>query len=112
MSIPQTPAQTTTTPETWRGAYVMRVPFISTAHITAADGAKLRQNDPRDVLAKVIDTGHIIYFGDDDINAQFAEEYGFSQPFRDLLHTLAADGFTYVRLDCDGDVIPGLPTFE
>ena len=92
---------------------IMQMPHLSTAHITAEDGAQLRLNLVRDSLA-VIERGrgHIIHFEPDSIEDDFRSDHGFSREFRDMLHYLARFGFGYVRLDPDGDVIPGLPTFD
>ena len=91
---------------------IMRVPHLNTAHITAEDGAQLALNLTRDSLAIVErGHGHILHFELESISDDFSDERGFSPVFRDMLAYLAAAGFVYVRLDPDGDVLPGLPVF-
>lgn len=92
---------------------IMQVPHLSTAHITAEDGAQLRLNLSRDSLA-IIENGfgHILHFEPETIEEDFSNATGFSRKFRDVLHYLGTAGFEYVRLDPDGDTLPGLPTFD
>jgi hypothetical protein len=92
--------------------HIMQVPHLSTVHITAEDGKQLALNLSSDSLA-VIERGfgHILHFESEDLDDDYSDEAGFSQSFRDMLHYLARDGFKYVRLDPDGDILPGLPVF-
>ena len=98
----------------------MSVPVLSTLHIPAADRAQLALNDPRDWLAMVgTGEGHILHFDNgNDYHitgpADFADDFPpelFTDDFRQLVYTFAALGYSYLRLDTDGDEIPGLSVF-
>lgn len=101
--------------------HIMQVPVISTSHITKADGDQLAKNDPRDSLATLYDDqGHIITWddweADDEATAEsFIADFPpdlFSNEFRAVVATFARLGYCYLRLDCDGAAIEGLPVFE
>ncbi len=94
-------------------SFVMRAAEISTAHITAEDGARLRENGP-EVLAVISGGhGHIVHFGDGTDDADIDHDFAvYSPAFRSLLYTLRGEGFSYVRLDPDGATCRDLPTFE
>lgn len=95
------------------GIFIMQVPAISTAHITAQDGAQLRQNNARDSLAIIEDGhGHILHFAADSIADDFADQHGFTADFRALLQRFADLGFQYLRLDPDFNICPEFPTFD
>lgn len=92
------------------GAYVLQVPFLSTAHITPTDREFLLDPHNTQILAEITgQCGHILHFEAENIDDDFSL---YSPAFRALLHQLHAAGFCYVRLDADGDVVTTLPTFE
>ena len=102
-------------------AHIMQVPVISTRHITAADGAQLALNDPRDSLAVVEGgRGHIITWDlckPDFIDSpeDFADDFPpdlFSPEFRAVVCAFARLGYCYLRIDADGAEVEGLPVFD
>ncbi len=116
MSTPLTPefkAYPAPKPRTLEGSFhVMQVPVISTQHITAADGAQLLKAEPCDVLATLYESsGHIIHSDTDEDLAEAFPPDRFSDAFRALVLHFRALGFEYLRIDSNGDVVPGLPTF-
>jgi len=88
--------------------HIMQVPVISTFHITKEDGQRLALDDWRDSLAACHGDGHILHFEADSLD-DFSE---FSEPFQDMISEFADLGYTYLRLDIDGEILPDLPTFE
>ena len=93
------------------GLFVMKVPTMSTCHITKEDGALLCAAGRVEVLAEISGGyGHIVDFPDaDTIEEDFAE---FSPAFRHILTELAKAGYTYVRFDADHMPCPAFPSFE
>lgn len=92
------------------GYWVMRVPVISTAHITPAVGQELHELLPGE---EFYDTpcmggahGSMLYCADTDNLPEDAP-----QCLRDVLAWARGEGFDWVRLDADGDSIDGLPEF-
>jgi hypothetical protein len=92
---------------------VMRVPVVSSQHVTKEDGARLMAAEQRDVLATLYDqTGHIVHWGDDkSVDAAFPADR-FSDAFRALVAHFDAQGYTYLRIDAHGEVVAGLPVFD
>lgn len=92
--------------------WIMTVPVVSTIHITGSDRQQLADYWDRsdgDVLACIEGgTGHILTLDDN----QGDDWSAYSADFRALLSAFAAKGYSYLRLDADGDVIDGWPTFE
>lgn len=90
----------------------MIVPVISTIHIPEEDRAQLADfstvaDTPGDILAATDDgSGHFIC-----INDGAGEWTRYSQAMRDLVEAFLALGYSHLRLDADGDIVPGLPKF-
>lgn len=92
---------------------VMRVPVVSSQHVTKEDGARLVAADSRDVLATIYDqTGHIVHWGDDETIEDAFPADRFSDAFRALVAHFHAQGYTYLRIDAHGEVVEGLPVFD
>lgn len=80
---------------------------ISAAHVTAETG-ELFDNTPQWGPARMTWVHGWMVWADTD-----AEDWSDDAP--ELLHVLRsahAAGFDWVRFDCDGDTIDGLPTWE
>lgn len=90
----------------------MRVAVVSSQHITPADRAQLMKAHPRDVLATLYEnSGHIIHSdSDEDLATAFPSDR-FSEAFRALMQHFRTLGFEYLRIDENGPVVAGLPTF-
>lgn len=95
--------------------FVMHVPVISSSHITAQDGRILTEA-PEDVeghLCRLGDTGDILVMDEENKNLITEwQQAGLSSAFIDLMLRMRGLGYCYVRIDADGDVLDGLPTFE
>lgn len=105
------PAQTSrSTSQPW----IMSVPVVSTVHIPASDRARLLDEyADGDVLATINgESGHILNL--DDIAEDDGENAwsAYSPEFRTLLCAFRDKGYSYLRLDADGDRIDGWQTFD
>lgn len=84
---------------------------ISTAHITEADAKALKEMvehwNPALIVYELAEYGWLIYVSQFPLlNANISPE------LQHLLEAARAQGCTFLRLDRDGPVIDGLPTFE
>lgn len=104
---------TTTTPNRPADLWLMpATPVVSTLHIPPDDILRLdadtqQPNRPNGVMGK-LDDGWLLHIGDELDEDQWPL---YSEPFMELLRLIKAWGFTYLRLDSDGDTLPQLPTF-
>lgn len=84
------------------------VPVISTAHITAQDGQRLRANaTSRDCVMDHDPDGawHMV-------NTTAGVSVFASAEYNELLNAFADKGYPWIILDADGDKIEGVPTFD
>lgn len=87
-------------------------PVVSTSHIPPDDIPRLdadaaNADGPNGVMGK-LDHGWLLHIGDELDEAQWPR---YSEPFMEMLRLIKAWGFSYLRLDSDGDTLPQLPTF-
>ncbi len=96
----------------------MRVPVVSTGHITAADADLLdiaHDDEACVITALKGGCGWLLFLGEDCAEALEildAEWTGYSQPFRDLLAFVLRAGFKHLRLDSDGEILPQFTIFD
>ena len=113
----------------WVPSWVMHVPVVSSSHIRRSDAAIL-DTHPEDVagfLATVLaiggsNFGWIMEAEDAEWNAGLPgcennsmETWmvtGLSQEFCNLMIWAQQSGYSYLRIDPDGCVIPGMPVFD
>jgi hypothetical protein len=97
-----------------------RVAVASTAHITDEDNDILRRIAAFDLVTGLEPWMVAAYYGgflirvmmeDTDI-AQLTEAVGLSNDASNLLQAAAAEGFHWLRIDCDGPELEGLPIHE
>lgn len=104
--------QTSSTEKPW----MMIIPVVSTVHIPASDRQRLAEFsvlDDGDVLACIEGGfGHIVML--DDMDGDEGEDAwrNYSPEFRTLLSAFRDKGYSYLRLDADGDEIDGWQTFN
>lgn len=97
-----------TIPTPFGECYAMTVPSLSTSHITERDGQLLNGPVFRPFASLQDGSGHILHISD----GHATEFQDFSPWFRNIVKGLHEAGFSYVRFDCDGDILPGLSTFD
>lgn len=96
----------------------MRVPVVSTGHITARDAEQLDHDSDANacgISALNGGCGWLLFLGEDCAEALEildAEWSGYSQPFRDLLAFVIRAGFKHLRLDADGEPLPQFTIFD
>lgn len=94
--------------------WIMAVPVVSTVHIPASDRARLLdESADGDILATINgESGHIVILDDIDDDGGAYAWASYSPEFLTLLSAFRAKGYSYLRLDADGDVIDGWQTFD
>ncbi|MEY2152313.1 hypothetical protein AB7849_15515 [Rhodanobacter sp. 115] len=91
--------------------WIMTAPVVSTSHLDAETGADLAGqtlagNGNRWGLCVVpMPTGSLVFVGDDPMD-------DLPQCFQDVFAKVKEWEHEWVRLDSDGDIIEGLPTFD
>jgi hypothetical protein len=101
------------------GFTATRVADVSTAHVTARDGA-LMGDVASPYRCYHHDRGHGAVFytplGDDDAareeGAQRLRQFGYSEAFVRLWRAATDAGLAYIMFDSDGAPVIGLPTFN
>lgn len=101
--------------------YYMAVPVIASGHITGADMETLESYGSNNFNLGY-GNGIILWWGVDADDEEIAEAFPamsgdglrpmFSDTFRHVVQSFRNLGYNYLRLDSDGDEVPGLPTFE
>ena len=97
--------------------WIMSIPVVSTVHIPASDRQRLADYCETcaegDVLACIEGGhGHICMLDDIDEDGGESAWSAYSPEFRLLLSAFRDHGYSYLRLDADGDVIDGWQTFD
>lgn len=86
--------------------YIMQAPVLSTAHISQATNdelLRLAQDNPFVINMP----GGFLIFVEDGVNCD-----EFPDDVRELAQWCVDKNYQWFRLDCDGDEIPDLPTFD
>lgn len=85
----------------------------STIHITSEDNALLQQTDTSEGVPGCCvypyDCGYFISIYPDSPSEKEMKESGFSESFFKVQEYARKNGCTVLRLDADGDHIPGMP---
>jgi hypothetical protein len=100
------------------GPWIMRVPVISMAHIPQSEAEALLNFDPEDeqsagpddppLLAHIANqVGHLFLI--EDIDEDDLPEYPH---LRAVLIAVKARGYSYARLDAQGEIFEDLPQFD
>lgn len=92
------------------------MPVISTAHIKQETSAWLTNQKNRYIVAAKYPEGFFVSILDDMYDLGETElRITYPEVPTELMNTLLwahRKGYYWVRLDCDGDIIEELPTFE
>lgn len=96
--------------------WCMVVPVISTGHITAEDAQQLDHDaasgHPSPVMGALCNECGWLLSIDDDL-VEIPDQWpGYSPQFHHVIKTFHTLGYQYLRLDSEGDTVPGLPEFE
>lgn len=100
-------------PERAGQPWVMRVPVISTRHITAADNEHLRATGERGLALfphSLEGSGHLLHLG--EASEPWEPDEHLSPALNNLAAALLAKGWCYLRLSPDGAEFSDLPTFQ
>lgn len=98
----------------------IRMADVSTCHVTQRDTELLTNEDPSNpAIADQYEYGFYLHVpcifqaeeSFEDRMTQFAD-YGYSDPFLDLMRQANAEDFSLIRLDCDGTSYNDLPSFD
>lgn len=97
--------------------WVMRVPVISTAHLTEDVARELSETLPGEdfhgLLNAVTPFGGFVACDDPDSPGDLGGEIGpLPKCLRDCFRWANREGFEWVRFDADGDQIGELPVYE
>ena len=86
----------------------VRFMCVSTAHITKQDNDAMSKNRAVDACGDLnfdrFEYGYYVFVPDQNDT----DELPVSDTFKTLLHYARANGFMYIKLDCDGTVYPQL----
>ena len=87
---------------------------LSTAHMTKRDSELLTEDDMNNpFIVHTYEFGFFVYgFSLRPEVFKSAKEHGYSDVIIAALKQAAVEGHKYVNFDCDGYVIPELPTSE
>ncbi len=105
-------------PNQQTGPWIMQVPVISTAHLPQAEAEALLNLDPHDLqnagpddpplLAHIADrVGHLFII--EDLDQGDLPDFPI---LRAVLLAVKARGYSYARLDAQGEVFDDLPQFD
>ena len=88
--------------------FIMQVPVVSTCHIHARDDAALAAlcDESASVCELWDGTGYLLCIEEGDRYDELTREAN------DLIAQFATLGYSYLRLDPDGDVLPDVPKFD
>lgn len=85
---------------------VMRVPIISTGHLKPKTVRDIHMTVGTHGIVAEYDWGFFIYVGDEDVSKGWPEDLARAANWAQTL------GFSWLRFDSSGDVVPDLPDYS
>ena len=97
--------------------YTVKICSVSTAHITEEDNERLERASRRQgahglIISYEKDNGFFVFIDQDEAMLAALRYHNYSEAFVRLYYMAQAQGCEWMLLDGDGQIMPGLPTYD